>query len=228
MRARRGTTVLELVVALVVTGVVATVGASAFEQVIARRSQVLQATTLTERDSALRTLLREWIDSGSPEQPAVTRRFEAAFLRAREIPRIPGARAIPLAIPARSDGDALYFSTTVVTMASAPTVRVRLYVDDDPDTAERGLTLEYQRVNGQAYTRQQLEPSVRGLRVTYLEATTRQWRTQSQLSSAPVLAARVELLHADSQRSRLMSLPLTFPMDRAELSAMAAADQERP
>jgi type II secretory pathway pseudopilin PulG len=69
---RRGTTVLELVVALVITAAVAAAGASAFRQVVDRRVTVVAATRSTERAAALRATLREWIGTASldPETPA--------------------------------------------------------------------------------------------------------------------------------------------------------------
>lgn len=61
---RQGTTVLELVVALVITGAVAAAGAMAFRQAIDRRTEVLSRSTATERAAALRGQLREWLSSG--------------------------------------------------------------------------------------------------------------------------------------------------------------------
>lgn len=65
MTVRRGTTMLELVVALVITAAVAAVGALAFRQVVDRRITVVEATRSTERAAALRTTLREWISTAS-------------------------------------------------------------------------------------------------------------------------------------------------------------------
>lgn len=71
-RMRHGTTVLELVVALVITGAVAAAGAAAFRQSIDRRTQLLGSSTATERASALRAQLREWVSSGTVTWPAAT------------------------------------------------------------------------------------------------------------------------------------------------------------
>lgn len=227
-RSRRGTTVLELVVALLVTGVMATAGARAFEQVISRRAQVLDVTSSTERDSALRALLHEWIDTGATDPTFVTATFEQLMRQSRDVPRavrdqIPALRRI-----AYSESDALYFTTTVVPASDAPTVRVRLYVDDDPDTAERGLSFEYQRGAGQTPERVELDPEVRRLRVTYLDATTRQWRSLLQLGSATAIAARVELGDYDPTRSRLLALPLTFPITPHSVNALVPAAGDTP
>lgn len=227
-RPRRGTTVLELVVALLVTSVVATIGARAFEQVIARRTQVLDATSRTERDSALRSLLHEWIDGGALKPSFTAVSLEQLMPQSREAPRVLREQMPALRRIAYSESDALYFTTTAVTASNALTVRVRLYVDDDPDTAERGLAFEYQRGSDQPSTRVELDPLVRSLRVTYLDATTRQWRTLAQLGSAQALAARVHLGGDDPSRSRLFALPFTFPITRGAVAAFGPADEAVP
>jgi len=68
-RRRAGTTVLELVVALVVTGAVAAAGAAAFRSSIDRRAQLMTRSTDTERSAAVRALLREWISAGTVTWP---------------------------------------------------------------------------------------------------------------------------------------------------------------
>lgn len=215
-RARRGTTVLELVVALLVTGMVAAAGARAFEQVIDRRAQVLDATSSTERDSALRALLHEWIDGGATDPSFTTVMGEQMMRQSREVPRALRDQIPALRLIAYSASDALYFTTTVVSAVNESMVRVRLYVDDDADTPERGLTFEYQpRGAGQPSTRVELDPTVRRMRVTYLDSTTRQWRTLDALGSAQAIAARVQLGVDDPTRSRLLALPLTFPITRS-------------
>jgi len=227
-RLRRGTTVLELVVALLVTSVVATIGARAFEQVIARRAQVLDATSRTERDSALRSLLHEWVDGGALEPSFNTVSLEQLMRQSRAAPRALREQMPALRRIAYSESDALYFTTTVVAASDAPLVRVRLYVDDDPDTAERGLAFEYQRGSDQPSTRVELDPSVSRLRVTYLDATTRQWRTLAQLGSAQALAARVHLGGDDPSRSRLFALPFTFPITQGAVVTLGPAVEAVP
>jgi hypothetical protein len=138
---------------------------------------------------------------------------EQMMRQSREVPRALRDQIPALRLIAYSASDALYFTTTVVSAANESMVRVRLYVDDDADTPERGLTFEYQpRGAGQPSTRVELDPTVRRLRVSYLDSTTRQWRTLDQLGSARAIAARVHLGVDDPTRSRLLALPLTFPI----------------
>jgi type II secretory pathway pseudopilin PulG len=68
-RRRAGTTVLELVVALVVTGAVAAAGAAAFRTSIDRRTQLVTRASDTERAAAMRALLGEWLSSGTVTWP---------------------------------------------------------------------------------------------------------------------------------------------------------------
>ncbi len=224
MRARRGTSVLELVVALLVTGVVATAGARAFEQVIARRAQVLDVTSSTERDSALRALLHEWIDGGVTDPPFAEVAREQFMREARAVPRAMRDQLPRLNSTAYSASDALYFTTHAIPSVDASTTRVRLYIDDDPDTPERGLTFEYRVGPSQPLTRVELDPSVRTMRVSYLDATTQQWRSLIQLGSATARAARLQLGADDPSRSRLLALPLTFPITQSAASARSSAD----
>jgi type II secretory pathway pseudopilin PulG len=69
---RPGTTVLELVVALVITGAVAAAGAAAFRQTIDRRTQLLTRSSDTERAAAMRSLLREWLGAATLMWPQRT------------------------------------------------------------------------------------------------------------------------------------------------------------
>jgi len=58
MRARRGMTLMELVIGLAITGMMATAGAVAFGSIIDHRQVIRTATVETERAAALQTVLR--------------------------------------------------------------------------------------------------------------------------------------------------------------------------
>ena len=60
MRARRGMTLMELVIGLAITGMMATAGAVAFGSIIDHRRVVRTASVTTERAAALRDMLRGW------------------------------------------------------------------------------------------------------------------------------------------------------------------------
>ena len=195
MNRRNGTTVLELVVALVVTAAVAGIGAGAFQQIIDRRRDVLEATRETERAAALRALLRDWITAGEIETPAVTQQFAPD-----------DATAI---------GDALYFTTTALTPARVADARYRLYVDNDDRTDERGLTLAYRTSPNASWQRRQLDASIEALHVEYLDQASRRWVAAEAAESIAALAVRLTFAADAHDRAALWQLPLTFPFTSA-------------
>src|SRR3954470_19642620 len=65
MRARRGMTLMELVIGLTITGMMATAGAVAFGSIIDHRQIIRTATVETERAAAMREMIRGWINAGS-------------------------------------------------------------------------------------------------------------------------------------------------------------------
>src|SRR5690606_7133586 len=64
-RTRAGMTLMELVIGLVITGMMAIAGTAAFTSIIDHRRVITEATVETERAAALREMLRTWIGSGS-------------------------------------------------------------------------------------------------------------------------------------------------------------------
>ncbi|GAB1342071.1 hypothetical protein [Gemmatimonas sp.] len=197
MKRRTGTTVLELVVALVVTAAVAAIGAGAFQQVVDRRRDVLEATRETERAAALRALVREWIAAGEIETPATTR------------------QTAPDDASATASGDALYFTTTALTPARVADARYRLYVDTDDRTGERGLTLAYRTNSNVAWQRKQLDASIDALRIEYLDQTSRRWVAGEEAEPIVALAVRLTFSSGAHDGAALWQLPLTFPITSA-------------
>lgn len=194
MKRRHGTTVLELVVALVVTAAVAGIGAGTFAQVLDRRRDVLVAVQETERAAALRALVRDWITAGAVEAPAVTRQT-----------------ATDSAV-ASAKGDALYFTTNALTPARVADARFRLYVDIDDRTGERGLSLEYRTAPNAPWQRRQLDAAIDAMYVEYLDQASARWVTTDDAESIVPLAARLTFSTDSRDRAILWQLPLTFPM----------------
>ena len=62
---RRGMTLMELVVALAITGMMAAMGAATFSSIIDQRRIILSSTGELERASALRDQIRTWMLSGT-------------------------------------------------------------------------------------------------------------------------------------------------------------------
>lgn len=180
-RRRAGTTVLELVVALVVTGAIALAGSAAFRQTIDRRTQLMTRSTDTERSAAVRALVREWLSAGTLTWP--------------------------------QDTNGVTFTTTAVTPVGGPGVPLRLFIDNDANTPERGLTLEFRATPERAETRREIDADIMAMTVEYLDADTRRWTNGDDASPTRPLAVRVTFPKLDAPGAdaddRLRHLPLT-------------------
>src|SRR3954463_8160242 len=64
-RVKRGMTLMELVVAIALTGMMAAAGAATFASIIDHRRVIRESTVETERAAALRELVRTWIAAGN-------------------------------------------------------------------------------------------------------------------------------------------------------------------
>src|SRR4051794_33331012 len=62
---RHGMTLMELVVAIALTGMMAAAGAATFSSIIDHRRVIRESTVQTERAAALREMLRTWIAASS-------------------------------------------------------------------------------------------------------------------------------------------------------------------
>jgi len=208
-------TLMELMVGMVITGVMATIGAAAFGSIIDHRRIIKESTVDMERASALRDQLRLWIGSGT------------VLIQTGGVPNIGGGRAS--AMPsnatisaAAATGDEISVNTTAANPANAPSVRMRIFVDGDEGTPERGLTMEYQTSNQAPLQRLQLEPSIGGMKVEYLDQRTNRWRPSSEAATIQPIAVRVWLLPlAGGQLPAILQVPMIFQTSVGALAGQA-------
>ena len=76
-------------------------------------------------------------------------------------------------LDAREQGipaDEITFPTRADTPRRVPVTAVRLFLDTDPETAERGLVAEFVGMLGEQPSRLELAPQVTGLLIRYLPA----------------------------------------------------------
>jgi prepilin-type N-terminal cleavage/methylation domain-containing protein len=219
MSARRGMTLMELVVALVITGMMAAMGAGTFTSIIDHRRVILSSTGELERASALRDQIRTWMLSGTVRTVTggATRGMGAA-----------GATITPPSITSPSigsgmtgagitsavaGGDEINFVTTAPNPANSPSVRMRLFIDADPNTPESGLTLEYQASTATPLQRIQLEGSIGVLKVEFLDQRTNQWFESTLAATIAPIAVRLSMQAYDGGRiPGILQLPMIFPM----------------
>jgi len=192
--ARRGMTLIELVIGIAITGMMAATGAATFATIIDHRRSILAATIETERAAALRETIRQWIVTGTPVFQVGGTPGQGGQSGAPTVATTSptnSATANTGITAAQSSGDELTVSTTAVTPANTPiTPRLRIFIDADPSTPETGLTIEYQ-ANAQApLQRRQLEPAVGALKVEILDSLTGRWYS---MTDAATLRTRIAI-----------------------------------
>jgi hypothetical protein len=147
----RGTTLLELVVALSVMGAVVAVGYGALVSIRGHRARVDAVASAAEHGAAVRRGLRDWLwgarlvaDEGGPEFRGVD------------------------GVDGGDEDDDLSFLTNAPTPLSPSNTLVHLYVDRDPATPERGLVAELREWRGLRMRRLEVAPDATGLQIRYL------------------------------------------------------------
>jgi prepilin-type N-terminal cleavage/methylation domain-containing protein len=223
MKARRGVTLMELIVALTVTGFMAAIGTATFSSIIDNRRIIRESTAETEKAAALRETLRAWLLPATVQVqiggiPRGSRQSNVRAVSTNATTRTPnGAEAVA---PAAVTGDELVFTTTAPNPANAPNARMRLFIDLDEETPEQGLTLEYQ-VNVQSpLQRRQLDSTVTGMVIEYLDRRTRRWISATDATALQPMALRLTLAAAEGTIApTLMSLPMVVTINQSAVNA---------
>jgi prepilin-type N-terminal cleavage/methylation domain-containing protein len=210
--ARRGMTLMELAIGIAITGMMAAAGGAAFASIIDHRKVIRESTVGTERAAALREMIRSWIVAGTIQVqrgggPRINGRSVATPARSA----MPGSATAVSA--ARASGDEITFITSALNPSLLPTVRIRLFIDADDNTPETGLTIEYQ-VNGQApLQRRELDATIGGLTVEYLDQRRNRWLSASEAATMRPRAVRISFLPPEKGTiPPLLQLPMIFTM----------------
>jgi len=168
----------------------------------------------TERAAALRELVHSWLESGTitVQQGGLPRGFGRSGASLRTV-SASGTAAVQSVTPAVVTGDVLAFTTLAPNPANAPQAMMKLFVDDDPTTAEVGLTVEYQASAQSPLLRRQLEGSIDSLVIEYLDARTSRWYPAKDAATITPRAVRLHL-HADqaSEFAALLAMPMMLPI----------------
>lgn len=226
-RVRRGMTLMELTIALVITGLMAAAGASTFATIIDHQRDIVRATASVERGAALRETIHSWLVSGnilisSGGLPQMGTRNTGAAAGRGGSPALsplqtvtPGGSSTgtaPTITAAQAIGDELDFTTTAPNPADAPQARMRLFIDGDVSSTETGLTLEYQASTQAPLQRIELEPSIDSMVVEYLDTRTNLWYPASEASTIQPRAMRLTLLSTTTLLPGIVTLPMIVPM----------------
>ncbi len=213
MRSRDGMTLLEMVISLVITGLMAGIGAAAFTGIIDERATIVSASKSTERAGALRESIHGWLVAGSvmTQQGGGPRGGRAAASTMRTV--TPGGTATQQSVtPAVVSGDVLQFTTNAPNPAGSATATIRMFIDDDANTTETGLTIEYQANAQSPLMRRQLDASMDSLHVEFLDSRTNRWFASTQAATISPKAVRVTFHSADSTVSHILALPMLLPV----------------
>ncbi len=213
-RARRGMTLMELVIGLAITGMMATAGAAAFGAIIDHRRVLNTATVSTERAAAMREMLRSWIYGGTIQiqqgggprgltRGAPTTSSASTASNGMNASSVSAAQAI---------GDEVSFTTQALNPSLLPNVRIRLYIDGDDNTPEKGLTIEYQPNLQMPIVRRMLDSSIDTLHVDFLDTRTNRWYAASQAATITPRAVRLTLVSGVAKMPPILSLPMIFPI----------------
>jgi type II secretory pathway pseudopilin PulG len=223
-RARLGMTLMELTIALVITGLMATAGAETFRSIIDRQEELVRATAATERAAALRETIHSWLVSGevlissggAPQGASRSPGGGGSMGRSSTTatqPQSGNATGTQQGVTAaQAVGDELDFTTRAPNPADAPQARMRLFIDGDESTAETGLTLEYQADTHTPLQRTELEPAVDSMVVEYLDTRTNRWYPASEAATIQPRAVRLTLLSTADTLPGILTLPMIIPM----------------
>lgn len=195
VRGRQGMTLVELVVGLAVAGMALAAGGAALHSLADHRRRALDAAASVEHAAAVRRRVVEWVAAARLSPDANGPEFRG----------VAGLRP-------RGADDELAFVTRTDAAPVQGLVAVRLYVDRDSATPERGLVAELREWRAAGPTRRlELVPAATGMRARYLSAVSEEpvwlpsWISSSILPRAVEL--RVEAASPDSVPP-LLRLPI--------------------
>jgi type II secretory pathway pseudopilin PulG len=221
---RVGMTLMEVVIGLAITGLMAAVGAGAFSSIIDHERQIRDASTATEQAGAMRETLRSWISGAAIQVPrgGLPRGLArgATGTAAASANRNTAFGAISAA---QGSGDDITFTTSAPNPSMRANVRIRMYIDSDANTPEAGLTIEYQPSAQMPLVRKMLDSTIDSLHVEYLDQRTNRWFPSTEAATITAFAARLWMHSTDTTRSALIAVPMLFPIGNPNLSAARRA-----
>lgn len=197
-RPTAGFTLIEVVVGLAVGGIVMLIGFGALNTVQDRSEHVASSGDRAVEGAAARAAIVNWVSSAMLQSSELSIGFA-------------GSDARELGLPA----DELTFPTRAETPRRAPVTGIRLFIDFDPLTRERGLVAEFTGMLGETPTPMEIAPEATNLLIRYLPVSdtdvewTESWSAQGQLPRA------VEITLLDNPAEplpALLKMPIRIPL----------------
>lgn len=196
-RAQRGMTLLELVVGVTVTGLAFSAGFGALGVLGDRRERLEASMNAAASAATVRADIIAWL-------------ADCRLVAEEGGPNFRGLDGVRAGIP----NDDVTCLTTAPTPLGAGETIVRLHVDRDTATVERGLTAAFTEWRGSAVTRIPLEPSVVGMDARFLSGVLgrRTWIPSWVSSSLLPAGIEIRLLTAPSDTlAPLLRVPIVVP-----------------
>ncbi len=200
---RRGMTLIELMVGIVITGIATAAGYAAFSSILDNRERAKVSTTEVQKAASMRLLLASWFANSRIVRDSGT-----------TVPTTTG-------IGATEPSDEVKFITTAPTPLGSQSTQVWMYIDRDPFTPESGLVAELTSLNQAVDSilmivvskKVELSPEVQGLEVLLLDPTTRLWVSRFDIGTAVPLGLQV-VLHPAWRDSLppLLRIPFVYPL----------------
>jgi hypothetical protein len=181
-------TLIELLVALSITGLVMASGYGALSVMMDHRAHVMAATDAVASAAAKRRMLEGWL--------------RGARLNIDGDEKFEGLHGVDEDRP----DDALTFLTNAPTPVGTAETIVRVYIDRDDKTPERGLTLALTDRNGQGARRIEVDQRATSLDIRYLSGAFGKRAWLDSWVSTTVLPSAVRVTVASDEPDSLPSL----------------------
>jgi prepilin-type N-terminal cleavage/methylation domain-containing protein len=185
---RRGLTLIELLVALTITGLVMGSGYGALSVLVDHRTHVMAATDAVASAAAKRRMLEGWL--------------RGARLNIDGDEKFEGLHGLDEDRP----DDALTFLTNAPTPLGIDESIIHVYIDRDDKTPERGLCVTLTDRNGQGTRRIEVDPRVTALDIRYLSGAFGKRAWLESWVSTTVLPSAVRLTLSSEEPDSLPSL----------------------
>jgi hypothetical protein len=207
---------MELVIGLAITGMMTAAGAGAFEAIISHRKVIRDAAVSTERAAALRDMIRSWLTTGQVQiqQGGGPR----GLTRGAATTSAPGTsnNSMSAVSAAQAAGDEISFTTSAPNPSLLSIVRIRMFIDADNNTPEKGLTIEYQPSAQQPLVRKMIDSTIDTLYVEFLDDRTHRWYHSAEAATIAPTAVRLTLLPGEHHTAPpILELPMIYPIANA-------------